>query len=89
LGKEIQTSPTIGSNFEQITIGNVELATHDLGGQDSLRKIWKNFYPGSSGLVFVVDSSDVDSLSIVKGEIEALVHNDHLKDGVFLILANK
>ncbi len=32
LGKEVQTSPTIGSNFEQISMGNVELAAHDLGG---------------------------------------------------------
>ena len=36
LGKSVQTSPTIGSNFEQISLGNVELAAHDLGGQDSL-----------------------------------------------------
>jgi hypothetical protein len=37
----------------------------------------------------VIDSSDEDSLKVAKGEIESLIHNDHLKDGVFLILANK
>ncbi len=70
-------------------MGNVELATHDLGGQDSLRKIWKNFYPGSSGIIFVIDSSDEESLKVAKAEIESLIHNEHLKDGVFLIMANK
>jgi GTPase SAR1 family protein len=66
LGKEVQTSPTIGSNFEQISMGNVELAAHDLGGQDSLRKIWKNFFPGSAGIIFVIDSSDEESLKVAK-----------------------
>lgn len=70
-------------------MGNVDLAAHDLGGQDTLRKIWKNFYPGSAGIIFVVDSSDEENLKIAKNEIENLVNNEYLKDGVFLILANK
>ena len=70
LGKTINTLPTIGSNYETIKVGNVTLQTHDLGGQDSLRKVWKNFYPGTSGIIFVIDSTNDSQFDTIKSEID-------------------
>ena len=54
LGKIVTTSPTIGSNFEEVTFKNVKLQAWDIGGQKSIRNIWDCYYKGShvSDLLF-------------------------------------
>ena len=37
----------------------------------------------------MIDSAQEDNLPQIKNEIENLVNNDNLRDGVFLFLANK
>lgn len=58
--------PTVGQNIGRITVGEtvkLVLAFWDLGGQESLRKIWEEYYRESDALIFVVDATD-------KGRIE-------------------
>ena len=38
------TSPTIGSNVEEVVWKNVHFIMWDLGGQDSLRAAWNTYY---------------------------------------------
>lgn len=47
LGKSVQTHPTIGSNYEEVVHKNVTLQTWDVGGQDSIRKIWDSYFKGA------------------------------------------
>lgn len=42
--------------------GKFEVTIFDLGGGKRIRGIWKNYYSESYGVVFVVDSSDVQRI---------------------------
>jgi small GTP-binding protein len=85
----VQSHPTIGSNYEELNINNVHLQTWDLGGQESLRKIWDTYYKGTHAIVFVIDSSDKNSHEKSKAELQNLFSNEEIKNCVFLVLANK
>ena len=53
--------PTVGQNIGRIEVGEtvrMVLAFWDLGGQESLRKIWEEYYRESDALIFVVDATD-------------------------------
>ena len=62
---------------------------YDIGGQDSLRQIWSTFYVNTNGIIFVIDSSDRDNIQKVRKEIENIIHNESLRYGAFLFIANK
>ena len=47
LNKAVQTHPTIGSNYEEINYKNTKLQTWDVGGQESLRKMWDIYLRGA------------------------------------------
>jgi len=40
----VQTSPTIGSNVEEVTWKNIHFLMWDLGGQQSLRQSWATYF---------------------------------------------
>lgn len=40
----VHTSPTIGSNVEQITVRKTHFLVWDIGGQESLRASWYSYY---------------------------------------------
>lgn len=40
----VQTSPTIGSNVEEIAVKKTRFLIWDIGGQESLRATWNSYY---------------------------------------------
>lgn len=44
LGQVVATTPTIGSNVEEFTHGNVKFLVWDVGGQEALRSTWTTYY---------------------------------------------
>jgi GTPase SAR1 family protein len=40
----VHTSPTLGSNVEEVVWKNIHFVMWDLGGQDSLRQGWQAYY---------------------------------------------
>ena len=40
LGQLVKTTPTIGSNVEELNYNNVKFQAWDLGGQESTRSVW-------------------------------------------------
>ena len=59
-GETVQTIPTIGFNQEDIKYKNLKLSIIDVGGQERVRKDWKQYYQYASALIFVVDSQNRD-----------------------------
>jgi GTPase SAR1 family protein len=41
----------------------------DIGGQDRIRNLWRHYYNGTQGLIFVVDSSDRDRMEEARDEL--------------------
>mmetsp|Transcript_19540 Transcript_19540/g.49363 ORF Transcript_19540/g.49363 Transcript_19540/m.49363 type:complete len:184 (+) Transcript_19540:71-622(+) len=84
-----QTVPTIGFNVETLQYKNIKFQVWDLGGQTSIRPFWRCYYQNTDAIIFVVDSSDTDRLSIAKQELMAMLEEEELKDAILLIFANK
>uniref|UniRef100_A0A1B0CZI7 small monomeric GTPase n=1 Tax=Phlebotomus papatasi TaxID=29031 RepID=A0A1B0CZI7_PHLPP len=44
MNEVVHTSPTIGSNVEEVVFRNIHFIVWDLGGQQSLRAAWSTYY---------------------------------------------
>uniref|UniRef100_A0A8C9U454 ADP-ribosylation factor-like 13b n=2 Tax=Scleropages formosus TaxID=113540 RepID=A0A8C9U454_SCLFO len=68
-------APTVGFSKVDLKQGKFEVTIFDLGGCKTIRGIWKNYYSESYGVVFVVDSSDVQRIQEIKDTMaEVLGH---------------
>merc|ERR1711879_92972 len=70
-------------------MGNLRFTVWDIGGQDKIRKLWRHYYLGTNGVIFVVDSSDRDRIDDAREELFKLLGDEEMKDAVLLVLANK
>ncbi len=85
----MQTAPTIGVNTEDIQIKNVNIKVFDLAGQEKMRNVWKYYYSSIEGIVFVIDSSNVDRIHDARDELLKLLANEEAKNIPCLVFANK
>ena len=88
IGQLIKTTPTIGSNVEEISYNNIKLQAWDLGGQESTRSLWNVYYVNTDAIIYVIDTHD-ESYDDSKTQFYKLLENDTLKNAVILIYANK
>ena len=89
LGEVVTTIPTIGFNVETVEYKNIKFTVWDVGGQDKIRPLWRHYYENTEGIIFVVDSNDVDRIGDAKDELARMLGEDCLKDAVVLVFANK
>merc|ERR1712125_191715 len=61
----------------------------DIGGQDRIRKLWRYYYAGTHGVIFVIDSSDRDRIQDAREELWSLLMENDMRDVVLLVLPNK
>lgn len=61
----------------------------DVGGQTKIRSLWRHYYQGTDGLIFVVDSSDRVRFDEAAEELHGLLAFDEMRDAKVLVLANK
>merc|ERR1719281_323443 len=89
LGVVLTTIPTIGFNVETVEYRNIRFTVWDIGGQDKIRKLWRHYYRGTQGLIFVIDSSDRDRIDDARDELFKILADEEMNDAVLLVLANK
>lgn len=61
----------------------------DVGGQDKIRPLWRHYYTGTQGLIFVVDSTDRDRIDEARLELHKIVNDREMRDVIILVFANK
>eukprot|EP00658_Telonema_sp_P-2_P083147 TRINITY_DN892_c0_g1_i1.p1 TRINITY_DN892_c0_g1~~TRINITY_DN892_c0_g1_i1.p1 ORF type:complete len:181 (+),score=31.34 TRINITY_DN892_c0_g1_i1:206-748(+) len=88
-GNPVQTVPTVGFNMETVQHKNVELQVWDLGGQTSIRPYWRCYYLNTSGIVYVVDSTDRERMAISKQSFDLMKDEEELVNVPIAVLANK
>ena len=89
MNEVVHTSPTIGSNVEEVVWNNIHFIMWDLGGQESLRTAWNTYYSNTEFILLVVDSTDRERLSITKEELHKMLQSDELNKASVLVFANK
>ena len=68
-----EITPTQGFNIKALSTEGFKLNVWDIGGQKAIRPYWANYYEGTDGLVYVVDSSDDARLEESTEELEQLL----------------
>lgn len=68
---------------------NHALEVWDVGGQDKIRPLWRHYYQGTNGLIYVVDSNDRDRIEDAREELTKMLNEDEMRDAVLLVFANK
>ncbi|XP_076951325.1 ADP-ribosylation factor-like [Bidens hawaiensis] len=89
LGDFVATVPPIGFNVEALEYKNIRFTVWDLGGQESIRAMWRYYYRNTHALIFVVDSNNRQRIYQARNELHRLLNEDELSDSIILILANK
>lgn len=90
----LNTVPTIGFNCEKVkgTLGKakgINFLVWDVGGQEKLRPLWKSYTRCTDGIVFVLDSVDVERMEEAKMELIRTVKSPENVGVPILVLANK
>lgn len=89
MNEVVHTSPTIGSNVEEIVVKKTHFLMWDIGGQESLRSSWNTYYSNTEFIILVVDSTDRERLAISKEELYRMLAHEDLRKAAVLIFANK
>lgn len=89
LGELVHTLPTIGFNVETVEYKNLTCTVWDVGGQDVIRPLWRHYFEGVDGVLFVIDSGDRGRLAEAAAELGSLMSEPQLRDATLLVYANK
>ncbi|GLE03627.1 hypothetical protein PINS_up012529 [Pythium insidiosum] len=87
--EHVPTFPTIGFNVETFRAGEIEFTVWDLGGDARIRRLWHLYFARADAVVFVVDATDRERLSLAKQELQRVMKSDELRDAKLLVCANK
>lgn len=89
VGHVLATVPTIGFNIEILEYENISFIVWDVGGQETIRRLWKHYFENTRGIIFVVDSNDRDRIAEAKEELHNILKESELSNAALLIFANK
>ena len=71
LNETVMTVPTVGFNVETVKpTRNLSFTVWDVGGQEVLRPLWRHYFHGCDGLIYIVDSTDIERISSAREELE-------------------
>ncbi|SCU95253.1 LANO_0E09780g1_1 [Lachancea nothofagi CBS 11611] len=82
-------TPTVGQNVATIPVESSVLKFWDVGGQESLRALWPEYFRQAHGIIFVIDSTDRERLEECYQTLRTIVTNEDVEGIPILMLANK
>jgi len=84
-----QNPPTMYPTCEELVVDKIKFTCHDLGGHLEARRIWPNYFPAVSGIVFLVDCADIERMEEAKKELNSILSHVYIKQIPVLVLGNK
>ena len=84
-----QTDSTIHPHQAEVTIGNIQFNSYDLGGHAQARKTWSEYAGTVDGIIFMVDAADKSRIQESKQELESLLKRPELQNVPVVVFGNK
>mmetsp|Transcript_13051 Transcript_13051/g.24374 ORF Transcript_13051/g.24374 Transcript_13051/m.24374 type:complete len:170 (+) Transcript_13051:35-544(+) len=84
-----QIMPTQGFNTKSLARDGFKLNVWDVGGQETIRTYWRDYFDHTDALVFVIDSADRRRLEESAMELRGLLEEEKLAGIPLLVFANK
>ncbi|KAH8740496.1 hypothetical protein FG386_002220 [Cryptosporidium ryanae] len=81
--------PTLGFNIKTLIHGEYRLNTWDIGGQKTIRSYWRNYFESTDGIIWVVDSTNIERIESCNEELQKLLSEERLASASLLVFANK
>ncbi|GLJ29105.1 hypothetical protein SUGI_0573870 [Cryptomeria japonica] len=90
LGEVIRSFPTVGFNVETLDYKNARFVVWDVGGQENMRHLWREYIGKScKGVVYVVDSGDRECIYEAIEMLHRIMSEQSLRNVALLLFANK
>ena len=88
---ELNTHKKKKSSFsvETIQLEDKRILVWSIEGFEKIRCLWKHHFTNSSGIIFVIDSTDREKIPLAAKEIRSLMEEPELVNCPLLVLANK
>mmetsp|Transcript_59629 Transcript_59629/g.171005 ORF Transcript_59629/g.171005 Transcript_59629/m.171005 type:complete len:197 (-) Transcript_59629:293-883(-) len=80
---------TLYPQTEELMIQNIRFRAFDLGGHQTARRIWKDYYSAVDGIVFVVDAADRTRFEEVREALHMLLDDPCIQDIPVAVVGNK
>ncbi|XP_046392901.1 ADP-ribosylation factor-like protein 13B [Ischnura elegans] len=81
--------PTVGFSSVTLEYKKYSVVLYDLGGGPGIRAIWHKYFVDAHGMIFVLDSSDIDKVAECRDVLRNLLSNEKLCGKPLLVLGNK
>ena len=88
-GRVTQIDPTKHAHSEPLKIGNTSIMAFDLGGHESMRKVWRTYYPNLGAIVYLVDAADPERFEESRKELDKVLNSAEIGNIPVLVLGNK
>ncbi|CRG98963.1 small GTP-binding protein sar1 [Plasmodium relictum] len=84
-----QHVPTLHPHSEELVVGKIRFKTFDLGGHETARRIWKDYFAAVDAVVFMIDTTDRSRFDEAREELKQLLETEELSNVPFVVLGNK
>jgi GTP-binding protein SAR1 len=82
-------NPTWYAHSEELVIGNVNVKAFDIGGHETARRIWRDYFFDVDGIFFIVDAVDRTRFEEAREELQVLLESEELATARIAVLGNK